>query len=144
MPLRRLHWKERTILASRYHRAISADVICNNKRKRLRGIRRTLSGERISNGRTPAPRALSSSVLPRDESVRIICGVEAHGVIVFECRADEKCGSDARPRSRDNFNRLLISNAIFSARVLTGVLLGQGKFRENPSWNNVRCQRLVS
>jgi len=56
MPLRRLHWKERTGLA--LSSAISCDVICDNKWKRLRDIRGTLSSERISNGRTPVLRAL--------------------------------------------------------------------------------------
>lgn len=64
--------KEKTTLASRYHRAISCDVIYNNKRKRLRDICGILPSERISNRMTLAPKEILSSVVgtrSRDESV---------------------------------------------------------------------------
>lgn len=53
--------KEKTTLASRYHRAISCDVIYNNKWKRLRDIRGTLPSERISNRMALAPKEILSS-----------------------------------------------------------------------------------
>lgn len=90
---------ERTTPASRYHRAIFRDVVCNNKRKRLRGIRGILSSERISNERntcairgkrTPSSSALLEHDREQRTYMRIIPPREFARELVCERRTDER------------------------------------------------------
>lgn len=132
--------KEKTTLASRYHRAISRDVIYNNKRKRLRDIRGTLLSGRISNRIALAPKEiLSSSYIagtrPRETRAYEFLYVACTRSRVRECRTDMREVRKQRLGRWGNFNRLVITDA--TQQVLTRILLGKRtsllKLCEHPS-----------